>query len=101
LQGIKDYFAGIDQTGIVFISDRDKGLQAAVAEAFSKSHHSYCCQHLGDNIQKHFGLACRTAFWKVAYAANTHDFDAAMDALKALSAPAQEYLAAIPKESWA
>jgi hypothetical protein len=43
LQGIKEYFASIDQVGIVFISDRDKGLRAAVTEVYPELHHSYCC----------------------------------------------------------
>jgi hypothetical protein len=59
---LKHHFWGMDCNGIVIISDRDKGLQTAVPEVFPNAHHSYCCQHLADNVQKYFGLACRTAF---------------------------------------
>jgi hypothetical protein len=52
---------------MVFISDRDKGLHAALLTVFPNTYHSYYYQHLVNNIQKEFGLAYRTAFWKIAY----------------------------------
>ena len=60
LKHMKDAFYEIDKReDMVMISDRDKGLQAAVSAIFPKAYHSHCCQHLADNIQKSFGLACQ------------------------------------------
>jgi transposase-like protein len=98
---MKEWFFGMDTEGVVMMSDQDKGLQSAVSEVFSGAHHSHCCQHLADNIQKHFGLPARGVFWKAAYAWNKHDFMEAMSAVKEISLLAAEYINNIPHETWA
>ncbi len=70
LKEMKLSFEEVGSEGMVFISDRDKGLQTAVHEVFPESYHSHCCQHLADNVQKHYGLACRNLFWGAANAYN-------------------------------
>jgi hypothetical protein len=37
--------------GLVFVSDRDKGLQSAVKECFPDAYHSYCIRHLLGNFK--------------------------------------------------
>jgi transposase-like protein len=52
----------MEMEGIVFISNQNKSLQEAVYKVFPLAYHSHCCQHLADNIQKHFDLACQKLF---------------------------------------
>ena len=99
LSHIKEWFYRIDAEGVVIMSDRDKSLDSAVSEVFSDTYHSRCCQHLADNLQKHFGLLARGAFWRAAYAWNEHDFMKAMSAVKEISVLAAEYISNIPHET--
>jgi hypothetical protein len=94
-------FTGMNLDQTVFISDWDKGLQTAVPDVFPNVYHSHCCQHLADNVQKHFKLQARNAFWKAAYTFNKYDFEDAISAIKDISVPAAEYINAIPYKSWA
>ena len=48
---LKDCFPAIDNQGVVFISDRDKGLAALVYMVFLNATLAYCCQHIADNVQ--------------------------------------------------
>jgi hypothetical protein len=72
-----------------------------VPEVFPNATHLHCCQHLADNVQKHFGLQARNAFWKAAYAFNASDFEEAITGIREISIPAAEYIDAIPYKSWA
>lgn len=99
LSHMKEWFYGMDAEEVVIISDRDKGLQSVVSEVFPDAHHSHCCQHLADNIQKHFGLPAQNAFWKAAYVWNEHDFVETMSAVKEISMSAAEYIDNIPHKT--
>ena len=86
---------------MAFISDRDKGLHAALPQVFPDAYHSYCCQHLADNIQKdHGGLACQNLFWKAAYAYTEQNFQEGMLKLKEQSQDAYDYLNEKSHTSW-
>ena len=51
-----------DYTGLVIMSDREKGLEKAVQEALPQADHSHCAQHIASNVQAKFGLVCRRLF---------------------------------------
>ena len=53
---------------VMIISNQDKSLYSIVSEVFSSAHHSHCCKHITDNMQKYFRLAALHAFWKATYA---------------------------------
>jgi hypothetical protein len=101
LNHMKSAFHEIEYEHTVIISDRDKGLQTAVSSVLPDAHHSYCCQHLADNIQKSFGLACRNQFWKAAHASSELDFEDAMEKIKKTKLEAWKYLNDIPHSAWA
>lgn len=97
---MKQSFKDIECEGMVLISDRDKGLQAAVHEVLPQAHHSHCCQHLADNIQKNYKLVCRNLFWGAAYAYTEHAFKEAMQNIRAENEDAYEYLNEISYTLW-
>ena len=66
LKEMKLSFKGIDLEDMVFISDRDKGLQTAVHEVFPKTHYLHYSQHLADNIQKNYSFICWNLFSEAA-----------------------------------
>ncbi|KFX86450.1 hypothetical protein V490_09076, partial [Pseudogymnoascus sp. VKM F-3557] len=71
---IKDHFLWANQSQMVFISDRDKGIAFAITTHFPNGNQAHCCQHIADNIQTKFGLTCRNQFWKVARAKDKTTF---------------------------
>ncbi|KAE8230131.1 hypothetical protein CF326_g4876 [Tilletia indica] len=85
------------------ISDRQKGLLAAVREVLPATTEGYCCWHLAENVKKHYGQEARRLFWPLVYAANKSKFDSCMQALRQSSPGAAEYLAdtAIAHKFWA
>ena len=60
------------------MSDRGKGLVAAVDEIFWNAVHGYCCQHLAENVEAHgFSKECKRLFRCAAFA----ESEAAVDAV--------------------
>jgi hypothetical protein len=51
-----------DMPGVVFMSDREKGLPVAIDKVFPQVSQSYYCQHIADNVQQRFELKCRPLF---------------------------------------
>jgi zinc finger SWIM domain-containing protein 3 len=101
LENMKRDFWGIEEPDMVFMSDRDKGLKQALSTVFPDGHSACCCQHLADNVQKEFGLACGQLFWSTAYAMTKDKFDIALEKIGEQKATAKQYLKKIPAEQWA
>jgi hypothetical protein len=97
---LKNAFNIEGKEGFVIMSDREKGLTPAVEEVFSQAKHSYCCQHIADNVAVSFGNKCRPFFWRCARAKTS---DAFFDALKALykeSSSAGQYIEHLEHTTW-
>jgi len=87
-----DFFRKADMT---VISDRDKGLAAAVKKVFPEAWHRYCLVHILRNIiawtkkmnQKHggTGIVPMKLFWQAALAKNVRSFNKAMEIIKVKS----------------
>ena len=92
LKHMKHAFQELDTKGTVIISDHDKGLLSAVQEVLPHVNHSYCSQHLADNVQKHYGFACRNLFWGAAYAYTEHGFQEGMKKVREENQEAYDYL---------
>src|ERR1700739_3842846 len=86
---------------MVVISDRDKGLLGVLQEVLPKSYYSNCSQHIADNVQRQFGLACRNLFWGAVYAYTKQGFKDAMDKIQKEKQLAYEYINSIPHATWA
>jgi transposase-like protein len=84
--GLQDY------TGLVVMSDREKGLEKAVQEALPDADHSHCAQHIASNVQAKFGLVCRGLFWSVAYARTEEAYNSAISELEKENKDAATYI---------
>jgi transposase-like protein len=87
--------------GVIFISDRDKGIASALSEVFPKCIPAHCCQHIADSVQSRFGVKCRPLFWKCVWAKTKEQFQEALKALKAEKVIAAAYVDNIPYKLWA
>jgi hypothetical protein len=76
----------------VIMSDREKGLTPAVKQVFPQAKHSFCCQHIADNVAVSFGNKCRLLFWKCARAKTSEAFYKALKVLYKESAGAGQYI---------
>jgi hypothetical protein len=60
------HFSVMNEENCIFISDRDKGIAAAISSQFPIALPAHCCQHIADNVQQRYGVKCRPLFWKCA-----------------------------------
>jgi transposase-like protein len=91
----------MNEAKVVFISDRNKGIAAAVQFVFPESTPAYCCQHIADNIQAKFGNRYRPMFWRIARAKFKKLFYEALKVLEEENKRAAEYVENIPYILWA
>jgi zinc finger SWIM domain-containing protein 3 len=71
-------FKVMNEEDCIFISDRDKGITAAISSQFPTALPAHCCQHIADNIQQQYGVKCRLLFWKCVWAKTTMEFQEAL-----------------------
>lgn len=83
-----------------FISDRDKGIEAAESTLGDGAIRALCCFHLEKNFTAKFGLGLRKLFWGVAKAKTEHVFEKIMAEIKAAKEPAEQYLRNIDPYKW-
>ena len=112
----------LDNTESVFVSDRDKGLNASLNSFFSKARHRKCLQHLKKNIKNEKGIkkdyqsyTCPkngkskkhtfSYLWKFIdrahLASNQRNFQMNMDKILEINPAAYAYLTAIDVRVWA
>ncbi|KAL3680150.1 hypothetical protein R1sor_023106 [Riccia sorocarpa] len=58
---------GLESPNVIIVSDRQKGLEKAVAEVLPRNFHMHCAHHLKMNVIKHFGAAAGKAFLTLVY----------------------------------
>ncbi|XP_024005369.1 uncharacterized protein LOC112082209 [Eutrema salsugineum] len=87
--------------GFSFISDRQKGLQIALANVLPNAEHRNCARHVYGNWKKTYGSDdYRPFFWNVAYSRTRGEYDLHMDELRALDREAHDALLAAAPETW-
>lgn len=86
----------------MIMSDRGKGLVAAVDEIYPNAVHGYCCRHLAENVEAHgFSNECKRLFWCAAFAQSEAAFDAVFVKIRAEDPDCYDYLRNVPAERWA
>jgi transposase-like protein len=98
---LKNAFDLDTHNDFVFMSNREKGLTLAVEQVFPNAKHSYCCQHIADNVAASFGNKCQPLFWKCARAKTAKAFDDALKLLYQECAGAGEYIENLEHSTWA
>jgi len=69
----------IENTQLVFLSDRQKGLIEGVESVFPRNLHGYCLRHLEENFHKVFkNVELKRLLWKAARAVKQSDYDTAL-----------------------
>ena len=74
--------------GIVFLSDREKGIETSLREVFPHSAHGFCVFHIQKNVKKHHQTSLEGLLFKAAKAATVVEFNEKMALMSALHAEA-------------
>ena len=100
-QRFKEAYGEIDD--LVFITDRHRGLETAIATVYPNAHHGNCTFHLSQNVKLHFGKNkhVHMAFYQAAKAYLPIDFEVHMRKLEAINIRAHQYVMEASPEKWA
>ncbi|XP_071738859.1 uncharacterized protein [Rutidosis leptorrhynchoides] len=91
-----------EMSNFTFISDRQKGLIAAVGKVFPVAEHRFCLRHIQQNMKKYWsGVAYKNHLWACASATTVPQFERRMAEFKDFSEPAHLYLSKIQPAQWA
>jgi transposase-like protein len=85
----------LDEAEWTFISDRDKGIDAAEVYLGTKIVRAFCCRHLEQNFVTKFRSKLKSFFWSAARAKTTYIFEKVMAEIKAVNPEAEQYLRSI------
>ncbi|KAF7835650.1 Glycoside hydrolase, family 47 [Senna tora] len=90
-----------DELGLVFMSDRQKGLLDVFNEKWPTVEHRYCMKHMYANFkQKYKEKALRDAMWLCAFATTPRKFQEKMEELKKISKEAYDDLIEVNPSHW-
>ena len=98
---VKTPFRIEDGSGVVFLSDREKGIDAAVSGVFPRAKHSYCAYHIEKNLKRNHHTRLKGLVFKAAKATTARGFEETLHEMKTLNAEAGNYIEGIEKERWA
>ena len=61
--------------GVVFLSDRENGIETSIEEVFPRSCHGFCVFHIQKNVKTQFKTSINSLLFKAAKAATAMEFD--------------------------
>jgi hypothetical protein len=101
LAHLRQAFPSMSGPTLVVISDRKKGLEGTMAQNFSIVQHCHSCEHLADNVQARYSMACRMLFLTAAFAILESAFKEVIREIGEEKAACKTYLEGIPPRRWA
>lgn len=83
------------------MSDKQKGLIAAVAKVWPDAEHRFCVRHMYQNFHKlHKGEQLKNNRWAIARATNNPTYIKAMEKMKSDSVGAYKWVEKWPPKTW-
>ena len=86
---------------VVFLSDREKGIDHAVSEFFPEAAHSHCVYHIQKNVKVNFHTDLNGMLFQAAKAVNAVEFNDVMQRICRLNEGAGDYIKRIDEKRWA
>nr|XP_051220225.1 uncharacterized protein LOC127337850 [Lolium perenne] len=101
LETLKKDLDIVNTTPWTVMSDKQKGLIAAVRDQFPDSEHRFCVRHLWQNFQVHFkGDALKNQLWVIARSATVVKYEKNMEQMKALNPNAHAWMDNLDPKTW-
>ena len=85
---------------VVFVSDRDKGLDKSLWEVFPRNHATNCAHHIKQNVKTRFGPKAAEMVFPIAHEVSMIQEEMLLEQLEMKSASVYEYLEKLPMEHW-
>ena len=85
--------------GLVFLTDREKGIDAAIKTIIPSACHSFCVYHMEKNVKVTFQTTPNGLLFDAAYAVTQESFEEAIGKMRLLHSGAAEYVEKIDKKS--
>ena len=86
---------------VVFLSDREKGIDHAVSEFFPAAAHSHCMYHIQNNVKINFHTDLNRMLFQAAKAVNAVEFNDVMQRICRFNEGAADYIKKIDEKRWA
>ena len=90
-----------DGEGLVFLSDREKGIETALNDVLPRAAHSFCVFHIEKNVKSRYYTSLEGLIFKAARAGTEKAFNDAIEQMKAMNRAAGTYIEVIDKYKWA
>ena len=87
--------------GIVFMSDREKGIENSLREVFPRAVHGFCVFHIQKNVKKEHQTSLDGLLFQAAKAATDVEFNEKIALMRSMHEDATAYILAIDKTKWA
>ena len=102
VENVRNAF-GIDDggNGLVFISDREKGIDIAIRRLVPNASHAYCVYHIQKNVKVKFKTTLDGLLFAAANAFDVKSFREIIEKIKALNHEAGKYVESIDPTKWA
>ena len=90
-----------DGQGLVFLSDREKGIEAALDDVLPRAAHAYCVFHIEKNVKSRYYTKLGGLIFQAARAGTETTFEDTINRMKAMNKAAGAYVDGIDKNKWA
>ena len=87
--------------GLVFLSDREKGIDTALKWVFPRAAHGYCVFHMIKNVTSQFHVSMEGLFYKAARVGTAKEFEEVIAEMKLIDQDAGTYIEKMPWMRWA
>ena len=98
---VKSSFRMGNGESVVFLSDREKGIDKAVSKYFPAAAHSHCVYHIQKNVKCKFHKDLKGLIFQAARATNEGDFNEVVERICRVDSDAGAYIKKIDKQRWA
>jgi hypothetical protein len=92
LNNLRSAIPSLATAGMVFMHDRQKGLQNARMSIFPQSHESICVFHLEKNVNSRFKSVFQKKLWVAAKATTQTGFETCLEEIGEMNSEAADYL---------
>lgn len=101
LEHLRDALPEVNEATTTFVSDRQKGLQAAADKILRHSQRAFCCQHISENVKaRHGGVRMQNWFWKLVKARSETEYETLLSSISETHAGCGNYLREIGRASF-
>ena len=101
LSNLNDALNLSNYNNLVIVSDREKGLLAAVSSVLPLAYHSYCTFHMEKNLKARFKTNVKGLLWKAAKTLDRNVLADTLREIEEMNERAHRFIVGIPFSNWA